>query len=81
MSPLQSSVSIVATNSSHLTATVLLTVSSANEILLLDLISTALMNHSANNYGHNTVFVYGNAPLFRQKFYYKNCGASAFLNK
>jgi len=55
MSPLQPSMSTVATNSSHLTAMVLLTVSSANEILLLDLISsTALMNHSASNWseGH-----------------------------
>jgi hypothetical protein len=42
--------SAVATNSSHLTAMVLLTVSSANEILLFDLISsTALMNHGDSN--------------------------------
>jgi hypothetical protein len=55
MSPLQHSMSTVATNSSHLTAMVLLTVSSANEILPLDLISsTALTNHGASNWseGH-----------------------------
>jgi len=65
--------STVVTNSSHLTAMVLLAVSGANEILLLDLISsTALMNHGATNWseGHTmatTLCLCMAMPLFSDK--------------
>ena len=73
MSQLQPSMSTVVTNSSHLTAMVLLAVSGANEILLLDLISsTALMNHGATNWseGHTmatTLCLCMAMPLFSDK--------------
>ena len=60
ISPLQHYMSTAATKSSHLTAMGLLTVRSAYEILLLDLIgSTALMNHSASHWseGHTTATI------------------------